>query len=158
LGGEVPGSGRCCCVCVVVSWLAAAARPLLVTCSAAAVATAPHQRRPPVCLQAFPAADGLLGSSRSGGGSNGSGDDRPAWRSDARTTYMFTYMDAQVTHCWCAHQVSATMHCCFVVAACGHAARWHTPRHLPSTPKHTHMPCVLLLPHAALASQPGATV
>jgi hypothetical protein len=41
--------------------------------------------------EAFPAADGLIGSS-SGLHSRSAG----AWKSDARTTYMFTYMDAQV--------------------------------------------------------------
>lgn len=37
--------------------------------------------------EAFPAADGMLEQHKDGRGS---------WRSDARTTYMFTYMDAQV--------------------------------------------------------------
>jgi hypothetical protein len=44
--------------------------------------------------EAFPAADGLIG----GGSSSSSAHSRSAgaWKSDARTTYMFTYMDAQV--------------------------------------------------------------
>lgn len=48
--------------------------------------------------EAFPAADGFLGQPRGGQQqSTKSGE----WKSDARTTYMFSYMDAQVG-CKCA--------------------------------------------------------
>jgi hypothetical protein len=46
--------------------------------------------------EAFPAADGLIGGSPHAI-SRKAGD----WKSDARTTYMFTYMDAQVSCCRC---------------------------------------------------------
>lgn len=49
--------------------------------------------------EAFPAADGLIGSSPHAI-SRKAGD----WKSDARTIYMFTYMDAQVRlSMWCSH-------------------------------------------------------
>lgn len=46
--------------------------------------------------EAFPAADGFTGSH------TGQQSVRPGqWKSDARTTYMFTYMDAQVGYWQC---------------------------------------------------------
>jgi hypothetical protein len=44
--------------------------------------------------EAFPAADGFIGQQQRGGQQQSvkAGD----WKSDARTTYMFSYMDAQV--------------------------------------------------------------
>jgi hypothetical protein len=44
--------------------------------------------------EAFPAADGFVGQQQRGGQQQSvkAGE----WKSDARTTYMFSYMDAQV--------------------------------------------------------------
>jgi hypothetical protein len=47
--------------------------------------------------EAFPAADGFLGQPKGGQQQSVKAGE---WKSDARTTYMFSYMDAQVSWVW----------------------------------------------------------
>jgi hypothetical protein len=51
-----------------------------------------HSKQLQYFWEAFPAADGLIG-----GSPHAISRKAGEWKSDARTTYMFTYMDAQVS-------------------------------------------------------------
>lgn len=70
---------------------AAAARGGATSSSSSSSSKAGHAKQLQYFWEAFPAADGLIGSSPHAI-SRKAGE----WQSDARTTYMFTYMDAQV--------------------------------------------------------------
>lgn len=115
---------------------------------AAPGAPAPAQGQPQqlqLFWEAFPAADGLLPG---GGGSVAAGE----WRSDARTTYMFTYMDAQVT---AGRSLACT--CCAVVLGLAAAQPASVPTPC-ATAHHPPMTGCAARAAAGVAPEPAAAV